>query len=164
LDALLLCNCCEMNQANPSSSAGYCEPCERAARSGLRCEHERLDLRPLIAGGPWGSADDPLFRLAAHRYGNRASSELGLEEKRRAAVAVAIALAVMQRDVPIPLASGDRVVLVHTGDPHTRLVPGDWGTVIRKTESAVEVAWDSGSRLAMLPDAGDWIVLGFRRG
>jgi hypothetical protein len=54
---------------------------------------------------------------------------------------------------------GDRVVLEHTSDPHTRLRPGDEGTVLRHLEQphTVHVAWDSGSTLAMLPDDGDRI-------
>jgi hypothetical protein len=54
---------------------------------------------------------------------------------------------------------GDRVVLEHTSDPHTRLRPGDEGTVLRHQEQphTVHVAWDSGSTLAMLPDDGDRI-------
>jgi hypothetical protein len=54
---------------------------------------------------------------------------------------------------------GDRVVLEHTSDPHTRLRPGDEGTVLRHLDQpdTVHIAWDSGSTLAMLPDAGDRI-------
>lgn len=57
---------------------------------------------------------------------------------------------------------GDRVELVFTSDPYTRLRPGDRGTVtgIFQTPSdapdvQVHIAWDSGSTLAMLPGAGD---------
>jgi len=56
---------------------------------------------------------------------------------------------------------GDRVVLEHTNDPHTRLRPGDEGIVRRHDQqhNTVLIAWDSGSTLAMLLDAGDRIRL-----
>jgi hypothetical protein len=54
---------------------------------------------------------------------------------------------------------GDRVVLVHTNDPHTGLVPGDEGIVTDYTPITREllVDWDNGARQIMLPDAGDII-------
>lgn len=50
---------------------------------------------------------------------------------------------------------GDRVELVHTNDPYTRLRPGVRGTVLRifypgERHEVVSVKWDDGSRLAML--------------
>ena len=59
-------------------------------------------------------------------------------------------------------APGDRVELVATTDPYTRLRPGDRGTVTRVTdrpELTIAIQWDSGSTLAILPDAGDRIRL-----
>ena len=56
--------------------------------------------------------------------------------------------------------SGDRVELVATTDPYTRLRPGDRGTIAHvadRPEPTVEVQWDNGSTLAILPDAGDRI-------
>jgi len=54
---------------------------------------------------------------------------------------------------------GQRVVLVHTSDPHTDLRPGDTGTVRRQDQhrSTVHIDWDTGSRLSMCLDAGDRI-------
>jgi hypothetical protein len=54
---------------------------------------------------------------------------------------------------------GQRIRLVHTTDPHTRLRPGDTGTVRRYHPAAqtVDIAWDSGSHLSMCLDAGDRI-------
>ncbi|MFG3253305.1 DUF4314 domain-containing protein [Streptomyces sp. NPDC048172] len=54
-------------------------------------------------------------------------------------------------------AKGDRVELVHTNDPYTRLEPGDQGTVYCWDAHLghLEVAWDSGSRLSMIPSEGD---------
>jgi hypothetical protein len=58
------------------------------------------------------------------------------------------------------LTPGDRVELVATNDPYTRLRPGDRGTVTSVTtnpEPTIAVHWDSGSTLAVLPNADDRI-------
>ena len=62
----------------------------------------------------------------------------------------------------LEFAAGDRVELVFTSDPYTRLRPGDRGTVTGighlpsdPPEAQVHIAWDDGSTLAMLPAAGD---------
>lgn len=52
---------------------------------------------------------------------------------------------------------GDRVALVHTNDPYTRLRPGATGRVVRVRSTEVDVRWDDGSRLSMLLDEGDTI-------
>ena len=55
---------------------------------------------------------------------------------------------------------GDRVELVATNDPYTRLRAGDRGTVTSvadRPEPTIDIAWDNGSTLAILPDAGDQI-------
>ena len=56
---------------------------------------------------------------------------------------------------------GDRVALVHTDDPDTRLRPGDEGTVTRYDPKLGQlgVQWDSGSTLSMLLDEGDRVRL-----
>jgi hypothetical protein len=56
---------------------------------------------------------------------------------------------------------GDRVALEHTDDPHTRLRPGDEGTVTRYAPGLgqLDVNWDSGSTLSMLLDEGDRVRL-----
>jgi Domain of unknown function (DUF4314) len=57
---------------------------------------------------------------------------------------------------------GDRVELVATNDPYTRLRPGDRGTVTNVTdrpEPTIDIQWDNGSTLAILPDAGDLVSL-----
>jgi hypothetical protein len=56
---------------------------------------------------------------------------------------------------------GDRVVLVGTSDPHTRLTPGTRGTVTGRDDrhGQVHIAWDDGSTLSMLPAEGDQIRL-----
>nr|WP_240762484.1 DUF4314 domain-containing protein [Micromonospora sp. HM134] len=55
---------------------------------------------------------------------------------------------------------GQRVTLVHTDGPHTRLRPGDTGTVRYHDQRhhTVEVTWDNGSTLAMCLDNGDRIT------
>lgn len=40
LDALALCNCCDVNPSNPRSRAGYCSECETSARNGEPCWHD----------------------------------------------------------------------------------------------------------------------------
>ena len=56
---------------------------------------------------------------------------------------------------------GDRVALEHTDDPHTRLRPGDEGTVTRYDPGTgqLDVRWDSGSTLSMLLNDGDRVRL-----
>jgi Domain of unknown function (DUF4314) len=57
---------------------------------------------------------------------------------------------------------GDRVELVATNDPYTRLRPGDRGTVTSVTDRpqpTINIQWDNGSTLAILPDAGDLVSL-----
>jgi Domain of unknown function (DUF4314) len=57
-------------------------------------------------------------------------------------------------------APGDRVELVATSDPYTRLRPGGRGTVTRVAdhpELTIEIQWDNGSIVSILPDAGDRI-------
>jgi hypothetical protein len=49
---------------------------------------------------------------------------------------------------------------VFTDDPYTHLRPGDRGTITSvrdHPERMIEVDWDSGSALSILPDAGDRI-------
>ena len=54
---------------------------------------------------------------------------------------------------------GDRIVLVLTSDPHTRLVPGTTGTVTSYDTRLghLAVTWDDGSTLAMLLHDGDQV-------
>jgi hypothetical protein len=56
---------------------------------------------------------------------------------------------------------GDRIALECTGDPHTRLQPGDEGTVTgyHPELGQLSVRWDSGSTLAMLLNDGDRVRL-----
>jgi hypothetical protein len=54
---------------------------------------------------------------------------------------------------------GDRIVLVLTSDPHTRLLPGTTGTVNSYDTRLghLAVTWDDGSTLAMLLHDGDQV-------
>jgi hypothetical protein len=56
---------------------------------------------------------------------------------------------------------GDRIALEHTADPHTRLRPGDQGTVTGYDSrlGQLSIRWDSGSTLAMLLHDGDQVRL-----
>jgi hypothetical protein len=56
---------------------------------------------------------------------------------------------------------GDRVALEFTDDPHTRLRPGEEGTVTRYDPKLgqLDVRWDSGNTLAMLLNDGDRVRL-----
>lgn len=56
---------------------------------------------------------------------------------------------------------GERVELVQTTDPHTRLTPGIRGTVRGYSDRptpTLRVAWDDGSTLAMLLTEGDIVT------
>lgn len=57
----------------------------------------------------------------------------------------------------MPYRRGDRIALVRTADPYTRLQPGDTGTVTGCDPALgqLHVAWDSGSTLSMLLADGD---------
>jgi len=57
--------------------------------------------------------------------------------------------------------TGNRVALVHTSDPHTRLIPGTAGTVTGYDDrhGQLNVAWDDGSSLSMLLCDGDQVRL-----
>ncbi len=56
---------------------------------------------------------------------------------------------------------GDRIALDCTVDPHTRLQPGDQGTVTGYDSRLghLNIRWDSGSTLAMLLHDGDQVRL-----
>jgi hypothetical protein len=60
-----------------------------------------------------------------------------------------------------PYQPGDRIGLVRTDDPHTRLRPGDQGTVTRwdPAHGQLQIKWDCGSTLSMLPGEGDQVRL-----
>jgi hypothetical protein len=61
------------------------------------------------------------------------------------------------KGVPMTYQRGDRVVLVRTSDPYTRLIPGTAGTVARydAQHGQLAVRWDDGSILAMLLNLND---------
>ncbi|QSS95044.1 DUF4314 domain-containing protein [Streptomyces sp. M54] len=52
---------------------------------------------------------------------------------------------------------GGRVELVHTTDEYTELRPGDQGTVTRWDARLghLEIRWDTGSKLAIIPELDD---------
>lgn len=60
--------------------------------------------------------------------------------------------------------AGDRIKLVHTNDPVTKLRPGDAGTVrnvrLFNGEESINVRWDSGSSLSLFGSGGDrWQII-----
>ena len=59
------------------------------------------------------------------------------------------------------LTKGERVRLDHTSDPYTDLRPGALGTVSRVStqlgDLVIDVDWDDGSRLSMIPASGDHV-------
>lgn len=57
-------------------------------------------------------------------------------------------------------AVGDRVKLLHCGDPYTLLQPGTLGTVaLIDALGTVHVRWDTGSNLGLVREDGDrWEV------
>lgn len=40
MNALTLCNCCDVEEAAFDSRAGYCTSCEQAGRTGSNCWHD----------------------------------------------------------------------------------------------------------------------------
>ena len=55
---------------------------------------------------------------------------------------------------------GKRVRLIHTSDPYTKLRSGDEGVVVFVDDlGTVDVKWDCGSRLGLIPreDSWEWI-------
>lgn len=56
---------------------------------------------------------------------------------------------------------GKRVRLQYTNDPYTELRAGDEGTVDHIDDAGtVFVAWDNGSKLGLVSEAGDrWVVI-----
>ena len=55
-----------------------------------------------------------------------------------------------------PTKAGRRVELMRCNDPHTRLRPGDRGTVqLVDSLGTVHVKWDNGERLGLVWAAGD---------
>jgi hypothetical protein len=55
--------------------------------------------------------------------------------------------------------AGDRVRLLYTNDPWTRLQPGALGTVTHVSVGVVWVNWDEGSNLGLLIDDDIWEVV-----
>jgi hypothetical protein len=67
----------------------------------------------------------------------------------------------MPGELAVTYQAGDRVALVHTSDPYTRLTPGTAGTVTRydPDPGQLDMAWDDGSSLSMLLRDGDQVRL-----
>jgi hypothetical protein len=58
------------------------------------------------------------------------------------------------------MTKGDRIRLIHTADPHTRLMRGDEGTVTSiDSLGTVHVKWDKGSSLGLIPREDSWEVI-----
>jgi hypothetical protein len=51
---------------------------------------------------------------------------------------------------------GDRVELVYTDDPYTRLRKGDQGVVRKVVSTTVFIKWDDGSNLSLLEGEDRW--------
>ncbi|MEC9473431.1 MAG: DUF4314 domain-containing protein [Actinomycetota bacterium] len=63
-------------------------------------------------------------------------------------------------EITIDIKAGDRIRLVQTSDPYTKLVHGDLGTVRRIDDmGTVHVNWDSGSSLGLIPGEDSWVIL-----
>lgn len=55
---------------------------------------------------------------------------------------------------------GQRVRLIHTSDPYTRLRSGTEGTVVLVDDmGTVHVKWDDGSSLGLVPREDAWEVV-----
>ena len=56
--------------------------------------------------------------------------------------------------------TGKRIKLISTDDPHTKLKPGDEGTIQGEDDlGAIHVEWDKGSTLALLPEVDKYKIL-----
>lgn len=56
--------------------------------------------------------------------------------------------------------AGDRVRLISTLDPYTRLAPGEQGVVtLVDGLGAGHVAWDSGSNVGLIPGEDKWEII-----
>lgn len=67
---------------------------------------------------------------------------------------------IYNRSPAAPHSSGDRIALVHTADPHTRLEPGATGTVEFVDDAGtVHVAWDNGATLGLIFNVDRWQAL-----
>ena len=153
MNALELCNCCDAEKAAPASAAGYCTDCEQAGRAGRTCEHDRDVVRVVLADG---TASDLGYGLVMQQ--GTISSDA--DRERHAQIGLAVPAALMDPRKTQMLAPGDRVMLVYTDDPYTALEPGDVGTVDAVSDVGTEITvdWDTGPRLTMLSEAGDWIA------
>lgn len=55
---------------------------------------------------------------------------------------------------------GDRVELIRTDDQYTHLRSGAKGTVTMIWPDTVDIKWDDGSNLSLIPESGDrWKVI-----
>ena len=58
------------------------------------------------------------------------------------------------------LKKGDRIKLIFTDDPYTKLQTGDLGNVSHIDDSGViHVNWDSGSNLGLIPTRDEWALV-----
>ena len=61
---------------------------------------------------------------------------------------------------------GDRIVLLHMGDPYSAVKPGTAGTVIGiqkipfsdYSDYNYQMDWDTGSTLSLEPDVDNWVL------
>lgn len=55
---------------------------------------------------------------------------------------------------------GDRIKLIYTDDPYTRLNTGALGTVLKIDDlNQIHVLWDEGVRLALIPDLDEYEII-----
>lgn len=56
--------------------------------------------------------------------------------------------------------TGKRVRLIRCTDPHTKLLPGETGTIVSVDDvGTVHVQWDKGARLGLIEGEDRWVVL-----
>jgi hypothetical protein len=151
-----------LQDGDPAACGLYATPA-LSGQHGIR--YDTADLAAelgLIADGVFapGVADGSTLRAAEQAYLTAAGEAFWAEAGRIARDRAA------QHPQAGPRRSdrfqrGDRVALEHAGDPHTRLRPGDEGTVTRydTTLGHLDVRWDSGSTLSVLLDEGDRVRL-----
>lgn len=111
-----------------------------------------------ISAKPPAGGNDKYALLAAapriHRRGHQAVSPYSARQPGRGRD---LAQPERRGDTAVNAKPGQRVRLIHTSDPYTRLSPGEEGTIADVDDlGTVHIHWDCGSRLGLIPGVDEW--------